>query len=101
MAYRIEWLQGAKDDARTLRANQRRMVEDGIRRHLTNDAERDEGARKRMRPNAAAQWRLRLVPLRVYYDVEGQTVWIVRILTKDRATLLHHGREFRLDEEDG
>jgi hypothetical protein len=50
MAYEIEWSQSAKTHLRRLSANHRRMVEDAVRRHLTNDAERDAGARKRTRP---------------------------------------------------
>jgi mRNA-degrading endonuclease RelE of RelBE toxin-antitoxin system len=101
VAYRIEWDQDAKDQLRRLPANRRRLVEDGVRRHLTHDAERDEGARKRTRPNAYGAWRLRLDPLRVYYDVEGDTVWINAVMTKNRSRLLLDGREVTLDEDDG
>jgi mRNA-degrading endonuclease RelE of RelBE toxin-antitoxin system len=101
MAYQIRWDPAAEHERRGLRANQRALVEDGVRRHLTTDAERPSRARKPMRPNATAEWELRVPPLRVYYNVVGDLVYIVAVVRKDRATLLRDGREFRLDEEGG
>jgi mRNA-degrading endonuclease RelE of RelBE toxin-antitoxin system len=46
MAYEVEWSQSAKNHLRRLSADHRRMVEDAVRRHLTNDAGRDAGARQ-------------------------------------------------------
>ncbi len=98
MPYEIEYDPEAKLDLRALRADLRGIAEDGVARHLAQDAERDEGARKRLRPNPVAEWKLRLDPVRVYYDVEGTTVWVVAIILKARNRLYRRGKEFRLDE---
>ena len=97
MPYQIEYDREARLDLNALRVDLRRMVEAGIRRHLEHDAEIDQGARRRMRPNQVAGWRLRLDPVRVYYDVEEGEVWIVAIIVKERSRLLRRGREFRID----
>jgi mRNA-degrading endonuclease RelE of RelBE toxin-antitoxin system len=98
MAYRIEYDPEAEADMRALRPVHRPLARDGIERHLRHDAEVDSGARKRLRPNPVAQWRLRLDPLRVYYDVERGTVWIKAVYVKERARLYRRGAEVRLDE---
>jgi mRNA-degrading endonuclease RelE of RelBE toxin-antitoxin system len=100
MAHEIEWGQSAKNHLRRLSANHRRMVEDAVRRHLINDAERDAGARKRTRPNDLGSWRLRVDPLRVYYDIEGDAVLITAVGIKNRSRLLVDGREVTLDEDE-
>lgn len=98
MAYEIEYDQEAREDLRKLRPTHKGLVRDSVERHLRYDAEVDLGSRKRLRPNPVAQWRLRVDPLRVYYDVERGTVWVKAIYVKQRNRLFRRGKEVDLDE---
>ena len=73
-----------------LGADERARVLDGIERYLAHEAEVEprNGRRKRMRPNSVAQWRLRLDPLRVYYDVTGERVTVKAVGTKVRERVV-------------
>ncbi len=84
MAYKIEYDQDARDHLRRLRAVDRSRLLDAIDEFLAHDAEVEppNGRRKRMRPNSVAGWRLRVDPLRVYYDVVGDTVTVRAVGTK-------------------
>jgi mRNA-degrading endonuclease RelE of RelBE toxin-antitoxin system len=98
MAYEIEYDQEAREDLQNLRPTHKGLVRDGIERHMRHDAEVDLGRRTRLRPNPVAQWRLRVEPLRVYYDVEQGVVWVKAIYVKQRNRLFRRGKEVTLDE---
>lgn len=53
---------------------------------------------QRLRPNALAEWELRLGKFRVFYDVDEQaaTVKVEAIGTKEGSTLFIHGEEYEL-----
>ena len=90
LAYRIAYEQRARAHLRALAADERARVLDGIERYLAHEAEVEprNGQRKRMRPNSVAQGRLRLDPLRVYYDVAGATVIVKAVGTKRRERVV-------------
>lgn len=69
MPYRIELTAKALADVAALKAFDRKRVMDGIAAQLVNDPTLETGNRKRLRPNALAEWELRIGIFRVFYDV--------------------------------
>jgi mRNA-degrading endonuclease RelE of RelBE toxin-antitoxin system len=99
--YTIEYDQEALAHLRALRARDRARILDAIERYLTYDAEVEppNGRRRRMRPNRVASWRLRLDPLRVYYDVERGTVTVRAIgIKRGERAFTPRGEELLSDE---
>ena len=103
-AFHIEFRQEAQADLRSLTADQRERVRDGVQAFLLHqpDVEPKNRRRRRLRPNHVAGWRLRVDPLRVYYDIDAETrtVTIQAVMIKDRGKLYRRGREVTLDERD-
>jgi len=69
-------------DVRRLRAHDRAAVLRAVLGRLTKDADVEAGAVKRLRQPAPTGFRLRVGNIRVYFDVEPDAVYIIRILTK-------------------
>lgn len=73
----------AAEDEKRLRANERAMVRDKIKRHLRHDATKTSRSRiKRLRRLKQPQYRLRVDDIRVFYDVTEETVEILAIVPK-------------------
>jgi mRNA-degrading endonuclease RelE of RelBE toxin-antitoxin system len=83
MTWRILYSAEAIADLRRLRAFDRAAVMDGIQARLVDQPDVEAGTTvKRLRQPAPVGYRLRVGDMRVYYDIEGDTVYVVRILTK-------------------
>jgi mRNA-degrading endonuclease RelE of RelBE toxin-antitoxin system len=54
--------------------------------------------RKKLRPNQLAEWELRIVPFRVFYDIDANNsiVKIVAVGYKQGNTLFIHGEAYEL-----
>src|SRR5450755_3692755 len=69
-----------------LRAPGRAEVEDRIETHLRHEPEKTSRSRiKRLRGIHRPQYRLRVGGVRVYYDVAGERVEILAVMTKEQA----------------
>jgi len=71
---------------RTLRARTRSEVRDALETHLRHEPRKTSKSRiKRLRGTRQPQFRLRVGDIRVFYDVEHETVEILAIVTKAEA----------------
>lgn len=79
MAYQIEYSDAAIEHLKVLTARQQRIVLDAVDRQLQYEPLVETRNRKPMEPNSLATWELRVDNLRVYYNVEGENIYIVYI----------------------
>ena len=77
MAYQIEYTDAAIEHLKTLTTRQQRIVLDAVDEQLKYEPLVEMRNRKPMEPNSLATWELRIGNLRVYYDVEEKTVYLV------------------------
>jgi mRNA interferase RelE/StbE len=86
MRYSIILSPEAKESLENLKGNIRSLVRDGIIEYLRNEPEKVSKSRiKRLKGVARPQFRLRIDDVRIYYDVSGNTVEILEIVTKKIA----------------
>ena len=86
MGYDIILSPEAVEDLRSLRANIRAAVHDGIERHLRHNPARASRSRiKRLRGLSRPQFRLRVGEVRVFYDVVERQVQVLAIIAKWEA----------------
>jgi mRNA-degrading endonuclease RelE of RelBE toxin-antitoxin system len=86
MRYALRYSRDALTALKRLRPYDRTAILDQIERLLTTNPMRESKARiKRLREPAPTQYRLRVADFRVLYDVDGQTVTILLILSKEEA----------------
>ncbi len=79
MSYQIEYTDAAIDHLKFLTTRQQRTVLDTVDEQLKYEPLVETRNRKPMEPNSLATWELRIGNLRVYYDVEENTVSVVYI----------------------
>ncbi|MBM4038149.1 MAG: hypothetical protein FJ290_06500 [Planctomycetes bacterium] len=96
--YEIGLTPEAIDDLEALRSFDRTRVLQGITEQLEHGASVETRNRKRLRPNALAEWELRIGKFRVFYDVDERaaTVKVEAIGTKEGSKLFIHGEEYEL-----
>jgi mRNA-degrading endonuclease RelE of RelBE toxin-antitoxin system len=86
-------------DLRPLRAYDRKAVFDTIERVLTTTPTQTSKSRiKRLRGVDSPQYRLRIGEFRVFYDVAGNEVYVMRVLTK--AAVAEYLKEMGYEAED-
>jgi mRNA-degrading endonuclease RelE of RelBE toxin-antitoxin system len=98
VAYEIEFTEEAEADVDALSDFYASRLEHELERQLRHEPLRQTRNRFPMRPNTKATWELRADPLRVYYDVEGQTVYIKGVGVKEGNRLRIRGRLLELRE---
>jgi len=101
MTYEIIFAPDADRALRRLRASERVAVLDAIERHLRHEPEKTSRSRiKRLRDMRHPEYRLRVVDLRVFYDVEPGQVQIVSVVPKAEATewLARWGMRTRMED---
>jgi mRNA interferase RelE/StbE len=94
MRYEVILAPEAARAFRSLPANRRAEVRDALERHLRYEPTRVSKSRiKRLRGLSQPQYRLRVGEMRVFYDVTGEAVEVLAIITKAQAALwlLEHG----------
>lgn len=79
MAYQIEYSDAAIEHLKVLTARQQRIVLDAVDQQLQYEPLVETRNRKPMEPNSLATWELRVDNLRVYYNVEGENIYVVYI----------------------
>jgi mRNA-degrading endonuclease RelE of RelBE toxin-antitoxin system len=83
MPYEIRYSDEAIDQLKTLRAFDRTAILDQIEEVLAVNPTIESKARvKRLREPAPTQYRMRVGEFRVFYDVEGEVVLVIQILSK-------------------
>ena len=99
MPYEVEFAESVEAHFGALTARERATVLDMIRRQLLHEPLQETRHRKPLRPNPIAPWELRIGQLRVFYEVVGEELGIVRVLAvgrKVRNTLTIGDTEIRL-----
>ena len=94
MRYEVVLAPEAARVYRALPAYRRAEVRDALERHLRHEPTRVSKSRiKRLRGLSQPQYRLRVGEVRVFYDVTGETVEIIAIVTKTETAggLAEHG----------
>ena len=88
----------AFDDLESLRKFDQRQILQGIHEQFRHGAAVETRNRKRLRPNALAEWELRIGRFRVFYDIDEQsaTLKIEAIGYKEGGKLFIHGEEYEL-----
>jgi len=88
MAFDILLAPEAVDDLQRLAANVRATVRDAIETHLRHEPAKLSRSRiKRLRGLDRPQFRLRIGEVRVFYDIQEETVSILAILQKSEAAI--------------
>ncbi|MFH1024682.1 MAG: type II toxin-antitoxin system RelE/ParE family toxin [Planctomycetota bacterium] len=86
MRYNIILAPQAIEDGRRLKEPYRSAVKDAIEEHLRHEPTKESKSRiKRLRDVEYPQYRLRVDEYRVFYNVEGQTVNVLAIVSKVKA----------------
>ena len=86
MPYEIRYSEEAVQQLTQLRAFEQVAILDPIEQVLGVNPTLESKARvKRLRPPAPTEYRLRVGEFRVFYDVEGEAVQIVQVLSKSHA----------------
>ncbi len=86
-------------DLREIRAYDRKAVLDTIERVLhTNPTQSSKSRIKRLRGLDSPQYRLRIDDFRVFYDVSGEEVHVMRVLSK--AAVAAYLQEMGYEVED-
>jgi mRNA-degrading endonuclease RelE of RelBE toxin-antitoxin system len=96
--YGIEFTPEALEDLRALRKFEQKEVLDRIESQLRHEPTVEARNRKKLRPNAVAEWELRIGRFRVLYNVEEdvRVVSIEAIGFKVGNQLFVHGKEAEL-----
>ena len=83
MGFKIDFDPEARADLKAMRGFERAAVIDAIERALTQSPTMTSRTRvKRLRGIESPECRLRVGEMRVFYDVEAQEVYILRVLPK-------------------
>jgi mRNA-degrading endonuclease RelE of RelBE toxin-antitoxin system len=99
VAYEIAFAESVQEHFRVLTARERATVLDAIGRQLPHQPLAETRNRKPLRPNPVAPWELRVGQLRVFYEVVGTEIGVVRILAVGRKvgnTLTIGAKEIQL-----
>lgn len=100
MKYKIDIDPAALTDLRSLRAYDRRAILDMIERVLISAPTHLSKSRiKRLRGVDSPQYRLRVGEFRVFYDVVGSHVYVLRILSK--ASVAEYLKEMGYEIKNG
>lgn len=96
--FRLELTPEAVADLQLLRAYDQRRIIDAVQAQLRQQPAQETRNRKRLRPNALAEWELRVAALQVFYDVdeENALVKIEAVGYKQGNILFIHGEEYEL-----
>jgi len=88
MRYEIELFPEANDDLYSLKANPRAVIQDAIEEHLRHEPGKESKSRiKRLRGLSSPQYRLRVDEYRIYYDITGNTVEVIAVVSKAQSAI--------------
>ncbi len=95
MNFVVEFTPNARSDIKYFRAYEQRMISQGTRTYLSQDADVETGKIKQLEPNAIATWELRIDHYRVFYDIDidETTVFVIAVGYKVHNDLYIQGRK--------
>lgn len=99
MSYTIIITPDAREDIQYFKPYEQRIIVQGIRSYLTNDAFTDTKHRKHLDDNTIAPWEVRVDNYRIFYKPDEdalQTVVIVSVGHKEHNQLYIRGRKVQL-----
>jgi mRNA-degrading endonuclease RelE of RelBE toxin-antitoxin system len=100
LKYRVTIDPAALADLRSIRAYDRSAILDTVERVLgTTPTQVGKSRIKRLRGLDSPQYRLRVGEFRVFYDVSGEEVYVMRVLAK--SAVAEYLREMGYEIEDG
>jgi mRNA interferase RelE/StbE len=86
MKHEIIFAPEAIEDLKRLSARNRALIRDDIEKYLRFEPDKVSQSRiKRLRGIRRPEYRLRVGEMRVFYDIEGETVEILAIVNKIQA----------------
>jgi mRNA-degrading endonuclease RelE of RelBE toxin-antitoxin system len=86
MRYEIQLSLDAVDDLRSLKANIRARILDAIERSLRYEPDKESKSRiKHLKGLSSPQYRLRVDDYRIYYDITGNIIGIVALVSKEAS----------------
>jgi mRNA interferase RelE/StbE len=86
MPFVIQWTAKAREDLRRIRVFERSGVIDAVDQYLQHEPRSVSKSRiKRLRGLASPQYRLRLGAIRVFYDVKGNDVYVLAVISKSES----------------
>ena len=96
--FRIVFTPEAINDLRQFRKYDQQHIVAAIETQLLHQPAHETRHRKQLRPNALAEWELRVQTFRVFYDVDvaQNVVKIAAVGLKRGNTLFIHGEEYQL-----
>ena len=96
--FRIVFTPEAIDDLRQFRKYEQQHIVAAIETQLLHQPAHETRHRKRLRPNALAEWELRVQTFPVFYDVDvaQRVVKSAAVGYKEGNTLFLHGEEYQL-----
>ena len=83
MSYKIEYSPDAEEHLLLLVKREQRVVLNAVDGQLAFQPTVETRNRKPMRPNPLAPWELRVGRLRIYYDIEDDTVIVLAVGIKE------------------
>jgi len=97
MKFQIKFTPGAEEDIEYFRVREQRIIIDGIKRLLSENANIPTKRRKELRANELAPWALKLGDYRIFYDIEGNNlVKVIAIGYKEHNDLYIRGKRVRI-----
>lgn len=93
MVFTIIILPQADGDIQYYRVPVQRLITDGIKLYLIQDADQETKRKKHLRSNRIAPWELRIDIYRVFYRVMNQTATVVAVGHKEHNRLYIRGVE--------
>ena len=96
--YDIEYTLEAMEDLKRFRKYEQQLIVDQIDEQLSYEPARETRNRKRLRPNKVAEFELRIMRFRVFYDVDENKnlVKIEAVGHKEGSRLFIRGKEYQL-----
>jgi len=86
MRYEIIFSPEAADDFKKISARERATIKDAIEHHLRYEPGKVSRSRiKRLKEMEFPQYRLRVGEIRVFYDIQKETVEVLAVIPKSRA----------------
>ena len=97
-SFTIEITRTAHGHLAAFRKYDRNKILDGIKDQLTHQPNQETRNRKKLRDHPVSDWELRIVPFRIFYEVDEQNglVTIVGVGVKERETLIIGGEEVEI-----
>ena len=97
MAYTIVYSREAERQFKALGSRTERAIKKKVTRYLSHQPDQAGNRRKRLRPNALAEWELRLDDWRVLYNIfeDEEEVLVVAVGEKRHEKLYIDGEEVK------